>query len=112
MAKRAFDDIMAGIADMGEILKGSADPATYRVHVPVRIDVRRIRQGLGMTQPDFAARFGFSVHTLRKWEQDGRQPEGPARAYLRVIERNPQAVEEALSQPAEPHPADKAGIPA
>ena len=30
---------------------------------------------------------------------DGRQPEGPARAYLRVIERNPQAVEEALARP-------------
>ena len=98
MAKRAFDDIMAGITDMGEILKGTADPTTYRVHVPDRIDVRRIRQGLGMTQPEFAARFGFSIHTLRKWEQDGRQPEGPARAYLRVIERNPKAVEDALAK--------------
>ena len=97
MAKQAFDAIMAGIVDMGEILKGTADSATYRVHVPDRIDVRRIRQGLGMTQFEFAARFGFSVHTLRKWEQDERQPEGPARAYLRVIERNPKAVEEALA---------------
>ena len=97
MAKRAFDDIMAGISDAIAIAKGTADPATYRVHVPDRIDVRRIRQGLGMTQPEFAARFGFSVHTLRKWEQDGRQPEGPARAYLRVIERNPKAVEDALA---------------
>ena len=45
MAKKAFDDIMTGIADMGEIINGTADPATYRVHVPERIDVRRIRQG-------------------------------------------------------------------
>ncbi|MBF0562678.1 MAG: transcriptional regulator [Alphaproteobacteria bacterium] len=92
-------NIMKG-RDMGKILKGTADPATYRVHVPERIDVRRIRQGLGMTQPEFAVRFGFSVHTLRKWEQDDRLPEGPARAYLKVIVRNPKAVEEALSQPA------------
>lgn len=101
MSKRAFDRIMAGINDAVAIANGTADPTTYRVHVPDRIDVRRIRQGLSMTQPEFAARFGFSIHTLRKWEQDGRQPEGSARAYLRVIERNPKAVEEALSQPAE-----------
>ena len=97
MSKFAFDRIMAGLNDAIAIANGTADPATYRVHVPDRIDVRRIRLGLGMTQSEFAARFGFSVHTLRKWEQDGRQPEGPARAYLRVIERNPKAVEEALA---------------
>jgi len=97
MSKPAFDRIMSGLNDAIAIANGTADPATYRVHVPDRIDVRRIRQGLGLTQFEFAARFGFSVHTLRKWEQDGRQPEGPARAYLRVIERNPKAVEEALA---------------
>lgn len=100
MAKRAFDKIMAGVESMGDILRGTADPASYRVHVPDRIDVRRIRQTLGLTQAEFAARFGFSISTLRKWEQDGRQPEGPARAYLRVIERNPRAVEEALAEQA------------
>ena len=97
MSKPAFDRIMAGLNDAIAIANGTADPATYRVHGPERIDVRRIRQGLGLTQSEFAARFGFSIHTLRKWEQDGRQPEGPARAYLRVIERNPKAVEEALA---------------
>jgi putative transcriptional regulator len=100
MAKRALDDIMAGIANMGEILNGMASPVTYRVHVPEKIDVRRIRQTLGMTQPEFAAQFGFSIHTLRKWEQAGRLPDGPARAYLRVIERNPAAVKAALSEPS------------
>lgn len=87
MAKRAFDDIMAGIADMGEILNGTTAPATYRVHVPERIDVRRIRQGLGLTQPEFAARFGFSIHTLRKWEQAGRHPITSGRPSL-VCNRN------------------------
>ncbi|WP_413993730.1 helix-turn-helix domain-containing protein [Labrys okinawensis] len=49
-----------------------------------------------MSQEEFAARFGFSVNTLRHWEQGLRQPEGPARAYLLVIERAPAAVQEAL----------------
>lgn len=79
-----------------EIARGDADRGSYRVHVPERIDVKAIRTKLGLSQDEFAARFGISLHTLRKWEQHGRQPEGPARAYLMVIDRNPQAVEEAL----------------
>ncbi len=50
-----------------------------------------------MSQAAFAAAFGLSLSTLRKWEQEGREPEGPARAYLKVIAHNPQAVREALA---------------
>src|SRR5260370_42145058 len=49
-----------------------------------------------MTQEEFAGRFGFSVNTLRHWEQGKRQPEGPTRAYLLVIDRAPKAVQKAL----------------
>jgi putative transcriptional regulator len=49
-----------------------------------------------MTQQTFAARFGFSVNTLRHWEQGKREPEGPARAYLLVIDRAPDVVQKAL----------------
>ena len=45
---------------------------------------------------EFAGQFGFSVNTLRHWEQGKRQPEGPMRAYLLVIERAPKAVQKAL----------------
>ena len=46
---------------------------------------------------EFADHFGFSIRTLEKWEQGVRQPEGAARAYLVVIDRNPKAVEKALN---------------
>ena len=49
-----------------------------------------------MPRQEFAGRFGFSVNTLRHWEQGSRQPEGPTRAYLLVIERVPEAVQKAL----------------
>ena len=49
-----------------------------------------------MTQEEFAGRFGFSVNTLRHWEQGKRQPEGSARAYLTVISRAPKSVQKAL----------------
>ena len=76
--------------------EGKADESTYRVHVPEKIDVKAIRMRLEMTQEEFAGRFGFSVNTLRHWEQGSRQPEGPTRAYLMVIERAPIAVQKAL----------------
>jgi putative transcriptional regulator len=97
MPGRVADRIRAGLEDAIRIARGEAEPGTYRVHVPERIDVKAIRKGLGMTQAEFAAAFGLSLSTLRKWEQEGREPEGPARAYLKVIAKNPQAVRAALA---------------
>ena len=67
-----------------------------RVHLPRTIDVKAERVKVGMTQERFAARFGFSMATLRHWERGDRTPRGPALVLLKVIERNPQAVIEAL----------------
>lgn len=78
------------------IARGEADPATYRVHVPADMDVAGIRRGLRMTQAEFATAFGFPAATVRDWEQRRRHPDTAARAYLRVIERKPEAVREAL----------------
>jgi putative transcriptional regulator len=58
--------------------------------------VKAIRTKLNLTQAQFAGRFGFSINTLRHWEQGCRVPKGPTRAYLLVINRNPKAVQKAL----------------
>ena len=88
--------IRRGLEEAVAYADGKADVAAYAVHVPERIDVRAIRARLGLTQTQFAGRFGFSIKTLRHWEQGLRTPEGPTRAYLVVIDRNPDAVQEAL----------------
>lgn len=88
--------IRHGLEEALAFARGEADIAKYRVHVPRQIDVRAIRGKLKMTQAEFADQFGFSVNTLRHWEQGKRQPEGPTRAYLLVIERAPKAVQKAL----------------
>ncbi|MGD9885783.1 MAG: helix-turn-helix domain-containing protein [Reyranella sp.] len=88
--------IRRGLEEAVAYAQGQADARTYRVHVPAAIDVKAIRTRLGMTQEEFAGRFGFSVNTLRHWEQGLRQPEGPTRAYLQVIDRAPEAVQKAL----------------
>ena len=90
------ESIRRGLEEALAYARGEADASRYQVHVPERVDVRAIRTRLGMTQEAFAACFGFSVNTLRHWEQGKRQPEGPTRAYLLVIDRVPEAVQKAL----------------
>jgi putative transcriptional regulator len=59
-----------------------------------------MRKALGLTQEEFSARFHIPLGTLRDWEQGKSEPDTCARAYLRVIARNPKAVTEALEPPA------------
>jgi putative transcriptional regulator len=96
MSKAVANSIRRGLEEAIAFVKGDADLSKYRVHIPHEIDVRRIRDKLGMTQEEFAREFGFSVNTLRHWEQGRRVPEGPTRAYLMVIDRAPKAVQKAL----------------
>ena len=93
---KVADSIRRGLEEAVTFAKGEADAKVYRVHVPQTVDVKAIRARLEMTQEEFAGRFGFNVNTLRHWEQGMRQPEGPARAYLLVIDRAPKAVQKAL----------------
>ncbi len=97
MSKRAFDKIRAGLENAIAIARGEADPATYRVHVPTEVDVKAIRRKLGMTQAEFARSFGFGLDAVQNWEQGRRRPEGAARAFLKVIDREPDAVRRALA---------------
>ena len=90
------EGIIRGLEQALAFANGTAKKGTYVVHIPPEIDVRAIRGRLGLTQQQFAARFGFNITTLRHWEQGRRVPEGPARAYLMVIDREPKAVEKAL----------------
>jgi putative transcriptional regulator len=96
MSRTVAKSILRGLEEAVAYAAGDADESEYRVHVPRRIDVRAIRTKLGMTQQEFAGEFGFSVNTLRHWEQGKRQPEGPTRAYLLVIDRAPDTVRKVL----------------
>jgi putative transcriptional regulator len=68
----------------------------HKVKVPKHINVKAIRLKLHLTRLQFANRYGFNIRTLEKWEQGTREPDGTARAYLIVIDRNHKAVEAAL----------------
>jgi putative transcriptional regulator len=96
MTSKVAESIRRGLEEALAYAEGTADTDRYGVHIPEDIDVKAIRAKLDMTQEEFAGRFGFSVNTLRHWEQGRRVPEGPTRAYLLVIDRNPKAVQKAL----------------
>ncbi len=55
-----------------------------------------IRGALGLTREEFAARFQIPLGTLRDWEQGAKEPDQAARAYLRAITGDPDAVHRAL----------------
>jgi putative transcriptional regulator len=69
---------------------------TYHYDVPGPVDVKAIRVKLGLSQSEFARRYGFSVRTLQDWEMGRSKPSSPVRAYLIVIDRYPDTVEKAL----------------
>lgn len=93
------ESILQGMREAVALAEGTVDPSGYGIHVPPTVDVKGIREKLRMTQKEFAAAYGFSVHTLRQWERRNRVPEGPARAYLLVIDRAPQLVRDVLAGP-------------
>ena len=64
---------------------------------------KTLRRALGLTQEEFAARFQIPLGTLRDWEQGRAEPDQPARAYLKAIAGDPEAVQRAL-QSASPEP--------
>ncbi len=95
MKKELFTSLVESIHQAGKIRKGTMRSSRIFKYRPV--DVKRIRSKLHVSQSEFALMIGVSKATLQNWEQGRRQPDGPAQALLRVVERKPEAVLEALS---------------
>lgn len=94
MNKNDFQLLCESIRQAGEIRRGKRKPSrTFKIDDP---SPKAIRKRLGLSQTRFAAIIGVSVRTLQNWEQGRREPEGPAKALLRVVDREPQAVLQAL----------------
>jgi putative transcriptional regulator len=67
------------------------------VQVP-DVDVRDVRQRMGLSQTQFATKFGFPPATLRNWEQGRARPDASTRVLLAVIAKHPSAVEDVLAK--------------
>lgn len=90
-------DIAKWIADDPDTAPELTPEVKPRVlYNPALPNVRRLRERLGITQAEFAKRFGLSRRTVEQWEQGRTVPDRPARILLAVIERDPRVVERAV----------------
>nr|WP_019364535.1 helix-turn-helix domain-containing protein [Pseudomonas luteola] len=94
MDKGLFDDLVKSMEQMNEIIAGERDPSRIFDVKPSR--VQAIRKATGLTQEKFAQTINIPVGTLRNWEQGRRDPQGPAIALLKAIEKDPKHVIAAL----------------
>ncbi|MEZ0469289.1 NadS family protein [Luteimonas salinilitoris] len=94
MDKKLFAELVESMTEMGEIARGERAPSR-EFHVD-STDVKRIRAATNLSQVKFARLIAVEVGTLRNWEQGRREPTGPAKALLGVIEREPEAAIRAL----------------
>lgn len=96
MKKKDSDNLVNNIRQAGRIRRGEAKPS--RVSEFAAVDIAATRARLRRkSQAEFARMIAVSVATLQNWEQGRRQPQGPARALLKVAAINPEAVAAALA---------------
>jgi len=94
MGNALFDELLQSVKQMDDIVQGKRKPS--RVLVFENPDVKAIREKTSLSQRSFAALIGVSKRTLENWEQGRRQPTGPAKALLRILDRDPEYAIKAL----------------
>ena len=96
MRTRDYENLLASIREAGET--GAGRRRLSRALPITSVDIKKVRAKLKVSQREFALVIGVSARTLQNWEQGRRQPEGPAKALLRVVVRDPEGVLAALHQ--------------
>jgi putative transcriptional regulator len=88
------DDVLAAAAADPDALPLTDEAASRMTRSP---QLKIIRRALRLTQEQFAAQYQIPLGTLRDWEQGTKEPDQAARAYLRAIAGDPEAVRRALA---------------
>lgn len=82
-----FESIKRGLEDA--IAHSKGEKSSVRLFVPEQVDVKKVREKIGLTQNEFAATFGISLGTLRHWERGDRRPHGAALVLLNAANNAP-----------------------
>jgi len=90
------DDLIEAMQEAAAYMQGEpGKTVTHTIDVP-DVDVGAIRRTMHLSRVRFANRFGLDARAVQDWEQGRRRPDRSARVLLRVIEKHPEAVEDAL----------------
>ncbi|MDD2608763.1 MAG: transcriptional regulator [Giesbergeria sp.] len=91
MDDKQFEELLQSVRDMGSHMDGKV-VAGAKVHEFPEPDVKAIRERTGLSQSRFAYLIGVKPKTLQNWEQHRVRPTGPARALLKIVQANPNAL--------------------
>jgi putative transcriptional regulator len=91
-----FEELLESVQEMDAIAKGKRKPAR-QTEFP-EPEVRAIREKTGLSQQHFALLIGVSKRTLENWEQGRRHPTGPARALLKILDKDVRRAVQALRE--------------
>jgi DNA-binding transcriptional regulator YiaG len=86
------DKLIRDLSDLGVNAHPIAAP---------QIDPKQVRERLGLSQAEFALRFGLELDTIQNWEQGRYRPDPAARLLLGIIDRDPALVDSVLAQRAD-----------
>lgn len=94
MKPELFNELLESVREAGAVMRGER-----KAHRETRLalpDVKAIRHELGLSEDQFARLFGVRAATIRNWQQGKRKPAGAAFVLLRIAEKHPQALLDAV----------------
>ncbi len=81
-------EIIEGFREIKTFKEGKVDLVTRKLNEPSH--PKTIRTRLKLSQTAFARLMGVSARTVQDWEQNRREPSGPAKPLLRIAEQHPE----------------------
>ncbi|TBR44188.1 helix-turn-helix domain-containing protein [Marinomonas agarivorans] len=101
MRDTMFDELLASVEQADHFIKNEGmvnKSQVGRITEFAPLEVKVIRAKTGLSQQGFASVLGVSKRTLENWEQGRRQPTGPARVLLKIMDTDAEYVLKALHQ--------------
>ena len=87
MNNQSFNELIDSVREAGKIHRGEKQASrTFSFN---SIDIKKVREGTGLSQSAFSTLVHVSLRTLQNWEQGRRKPTGPALALLTIIKNDP-----------------------
>ena len=91
---KVYEGIMQGLNEAIAYNEGKMQAKTKTMSIePIpdfeAMEIKRVRNELGMTQVLFAGFMGVSTKTVEAWETGRNMPDGPARRILAMLKVDP-----------------------
>jgi|TARA_R110000744_G_scaffold360961_1_gene468580 putative transcriptional regulator len=94
-----FNELLESVQQADQMIQSGSthiQNKAARVTEFADLEVKAIRAKTGLSQNHFANVLGVSKRTLENWEQGRRQPTGPAKVLLKIVDTDPEYVLKAL----------------